>query len=154
MKLTKYLIFFLLTSCAFTQNRVVKDRAFQIELYVLAKKFYEDTEELGYSKPRHIKSIHIVDTIHCGDNEPVAGCCSEQLTNKYVRLNADLWRFYDFKYKITVLYHELLHCAYGLDHTTGTLMDPYLNRSLLMIESYPGDTFSQKLKHALKVVKP
>jgi predicted metal-dependent hydrolase len=74
-----------------------------------------------------IKEIKVVDMpdLDKSDNEMVIGLCYDSLFTKRVHVNREIIHYAD-RYLQALVYHELGHCMYGLDHVeeSDKLMSP------------------------------
>jgi hypothetical protein len=99
-------------------------------------------------KMSQIDSIRITEIpdLDTKDNEYVIGLCHDRPFNKYIEINKEIMSKSDWYIK-TLLYHEIGHCAYDLDHDAqeNTLMSPLIPPLYIIIRDWQlmlGDFFS------------
>lgn len=87
-----------------------------------------------------IKEIKVVDIpdLDKTDNELVIGLCYDNIFNRRVHINRAVIDFTD-RYLQALMYHELGHCMYGLDHLeqSDRLMSPAIPSIIVLIEDWP-----------------
>lgn len=100
------------------------------ELKLFVALFMQDCKERRTDceyRLNRIKEIKVVDMpdLDKTDNETVVGLCYDGLFVKRVHVNRDIIDYAD-RYLQALMYHELGHCMYGLDHLeeSDKLMSP------------------------------
>jgi hypothetical protein len=88
---------------------------------------------------QRIKEIKVVDMpdLDKSDNEVVIGLCYDTIFSKRVHINRDVINFSD-RYLQALMYHELGHCMYGLDHLqeSDKLMSPAMPSFPVLIRDW------------------
>lgn len=91
-------------------------------------------------KLERIKEIKVVDMpdLDKTDNEIVIGLCYDNIFNRRVHINRAIIDHTD-RYLQALMYHELGHCMYGLDHLkeSDRLMSPAMPSIMVLIQDWP-----------------
>ena len=90
--------------------------------------------------------VTVIPDLDTSDTEFVIGLCYDRPFNKYIEINKEIMSKSDWYIK-TLLYHEIGHCAYDLDHDEqeNTLMSPLIPPLYIIIRDWRlmlGDFFS------------
>lgn len=88
------------------------------------------------SKIKEIKIVDIPD-IDTTDNEIVIGLCYDSIFNRRVHINKQIVNFAD-RYLQALIYHELGHCMYDLDHAeeSDRIMSPAMPPLVVLINRW------------------
>lgn len=153
------LVLFLLGACAAcgttdslnTPNQVNSSTYVDKDLQRFVDDFMRDCEARRTDcaeKMSQIDSIRVtvIPDLDTKDNEYVIGLCYDRPFNKYIEINKEIMNKSDWYIK-TLLYHEIGHCAYDLDHDEqeNTLMSPLIPPLYIIIRDWQlmlGDFFS------------
>ena len=111
-------------------------------LYPFVAMFLKDCEARRTDckkKLERIKEIKVVDIpdVDKSDKEVVIGLCYDTLFNRRVHINRAIIDYAD-RYLQALMYHELGHCMYGLDHLkqSDRIMSPAMPPLLVLINQW------------------
>lgn len=145
--------FFFISSCMTANNVVVRDRIAEMEVNAIVKHFKKDVKSLkfGPAKRKFVKA-RLVGRMVCTKTHAI-GCARSKGDLFIIHLDFETWLTLDYKEKMILVYHEMLHGMYQIDHKEGTLMDPYFKKGKTVVLSRTEHRFLDKLKGALNDFK-
>lgn len=151
-KLTHILLIFIITGCGVgPQQPLQKGLKGTYELYEYAFNIIPHF-------PKHPKyklpPLALVDKIE-GKEIPLkaVGLCrfSKHTGPLQILIKKDTWNSFNKEWRIALLAHELVHCMYGLAHTSTGLMGPTVGQSWGAINLYG---LTEAVNRALKSAPP